>query len=64
MIYYKVIKDSVLDYHTQYETVMNELVTPRERKIKFPTLSDKVFQKVEIKKSRIYWLFGVRFELI
>lgn len=62
MKFYKAVKE-VQDYKTFYETVLGELITEKERAKKFPTLSDKCFQAVEVSKNATYWLFGARFPM-
>ena len=61
MIYYKVIKEKH-DHLTGHTTVMNELLTPRERNTKFRYLMNDCFEEVEISKKNTYINFGVRFE--
>jgi len=62
MTYYRVVKDDVWDYRTGWTTIQNEILTPIERERKFPSLSSKCFEKVEISRARTYWSFGARFE--
>lgn len=63
MKYLRVTKGDVHDRRTSYTTIFNELLTPRERKEMFPTLSDDCFEEVEIDKKNTYTNFGVRFEI-
>ena len=62
MTYYRVVKQDVFDYSTEYTTIKNELLTPKERERKFPSLSAKCFEKVDVSRARTYWFFGSRFE--
>lgn len=62
MKYLRVIKGDVHDRRTSYTTVPNELLTAKERKETFPTLSDDCFEEVEVSKKNTYINFGVRFE--
>lgn len=62
MLYYKVIKEKY-DYFNKNMTVMNELLTLRERNTKFRYLKDDCFEEVEISKKNTYINFGVRFEI-
>lgn len=62
MVYYKVITGDKHDYKTGYTTIKNELVTPRERKMKFSNLPDKYFNIVNVSQKNIYFFFGARFE--
>lgn len=63
--YYNKIRLTRIGHYTQiakYDGVLiaNELYTPRERERLLN--HDKCFEKVEIKKSKIYFFFGARFE--
>lgn len=60
MKFYKAVKE-VQDRKTFYESVLGELLTERERRIKFPTLAEKCFEPVEVSKKATYWFFGCRF---
>ena len=62
MKYLRVVKGDVHDRRTSYTTVTNELLTAKERKEMFPTLSDDCFEEVEVSKKNTYINFGVRFE--
>lgn len=62
MLFYRVKKE-VYDYKTGYTSIENELLTPREKAIKFKVLSDKCFEAVNVSKFKTYWFFGARFEL-
>lgn len=62
MKFYKVVVDEKHDYFTSYTTVINELLTERERNKKFPHLYEDCFQVVEVSKKRTHWCFGCRFE--
>ena len=61
MKYFRVIKEKY-DYFNKNTTVMNELLTPRERNTKFRYLKDDCFEEVEISKKNTYINFDVRFE--
>lgn len=61
MKFYKAIAEKH-DYFTGYTTVINELITQKERDSKFRYLSDDCFIMVEVSKKKIYWFFGARFE--
>ena len=63
MKYYKVVNGDVYDRKTGYCTVLDELVTEKERMRYFPNISNDAFECVNISKSKIYFLFGARFEL-
>ena len=63
MKYYKVIKGDVYDRKTGYITVLEELVTEKERIKYFPNIKNDAFECVRISKSKVYFLFGARFEL-
>ncbi len=63
MLYYRVLKDGIMDFKSGYTTIVNELVTEKEKEKKFPALSEKVFDTVEISKRNVYWSFGARFEI-
>lgn len=62
MKFYKVIKEKH-DYFTGYTTIINELVTERERNTKFRYLNDDCFKTVNVSKKGTYWFFGARFEI-
>ena len=62
MKYYRVVKGNKHDYFTGYTTVIDELLTERERNTRFRYLSDDVFEIVSISKYKTYKLFGARFE--
>lgn len=62
MTYYKVNTGDKHDYKTKYTTIKDELITPKEKRIKFPNISDKYFDIVNISKKNIYFFFGARFE--
>ena len=64
MKYYKAIKDGVYDKETHYSTILDELLTERERKKYFPTLKSEIFECVNISKSKVYTSFGARFEIV
>lgn len=51
------------DYFSGNTTIINELLTEKERNTKFRFLSDSVFEVVEVSKKKIYWSFGARFEI-
>ena len=53
MKYFRVIKEKY-DYFNKNTTVMNELLTPRERNTKFRYLSDNNFSVVEVSKSVLF----------
>ena len=61
MKYLKAIKEQY-DRFTGYTTVYGELVTPRERSIKFRHLPDECFIPVEVKRNNIVFMFGCRYE--
>ena len=63
MKFYKVIKGDVYDRESGYTTVLEELVTEKERRKYFPSVKNDAFECVNISKSKIYFLFGARFEL-
>ena len=46
MKYLKVVKESCWD-----DTILNELLTPKEKKRKFPWLSDEYFEIVEVEET-------------
>jgi hypothetical protein len=60
MKFYKVVREAH-DRKTFFDSYPGELLTERERRIKFPTLSDKCFDVVEVSKKATYWFFGCRF---
>ena len=60
---YKTIKGDIYDRETGYCTVLEELVTERERMRYFPNIPNEAFECVNISKSKAYFLFGARFEL-
>lgn len=62
MKYYKVIKGDKHDYFTGCTTVINELLTPRERHSRFRYLGDDVFEMIEHSRKKTYTCFGCRFE--
>lgn len=62
MKYFRVVKEKY-DYFNKNMTVMNELLTPRERNTKFRYLGDDCFEEVEVSKKNTYINFGVRFEI-
>lgn len=62
MKYFKSVKEDVYDWVTKNEPIMNELLTLKERRLKFPTLDDSCFEEVEVSKKNTYINFGVRFE--
>lgn len=62
MKFYKVVQGDKHDYFTGYTTILNELVTQKERETKFRYLSDDVFSVVDISKKKTFWSFGARFE--
>ena len=61
MKYYRVVRDGVWDANKHYATICGELLTPSERKKKFPHLADDAFERVEIKKTQTFTSFGARF---
>ena len=61
MKYYKATDDKH-DYFTGWTTVKGELLTKRERDTKFRYVADRYFEEVDIPKSRIFTIFGCRFE--
>lgn len=61
MKYHKVVKEKY-DYFSGHTTVMNELLTPKERNALFYHLGDDCFEEVEVSKKNTYINFGVRFE--
>ena len=63
MKFYRVVKDGVHDYFTGNTTVINELVTEKERNTKFRYISDFAFEVVDVSKKNTYWSFGARFEI-
>ena len=63
MQYYQVIKDGVFDHKTGYTTIQNELVTKKERKRCFPTLTDACFQEITLPKTNTFHSFGARFAI-
>lgn len=62
MKFYKVVQGDKHDYFTGYTTILNELVTQRERDTKFRYLADDVFAVVDVSKKNTFWMFGARFE--
>lgn len=62
MKYYRAVAEKY-DYFTGYGTIINELVTAKEKEKRFPHLSGAAFEVVEISKKAIYWSFGARFEV-
>lgn len=62
MKFYKVVRGDVYDYFTGYATILNELVTQRERDTKFRYLKDDVFTVVDVSKKKTFLIFGARFE--
>lgn len=63
MKYFRVVEGDVYDYSTGHTTIQNELLTERERLIRFPCLRDICFEIVEISKAKVYHSFGARFEI-
>lgn len=63
MKYYRAKKKEVHDYFTGWTTVKNELVTEKEKNIRFRYLADSIFEEVEISKKKIFFNFGCRFEI-
>lgn len=63
MKYYKVIKGDIYDRKTQYTTIPNELLTPKERKKMFPSLSNSCFEETEVNKKNTWYGFGGRFKV-
>ena len=61
MIYYRVKPKYDMKRTNDNILIANELYTERERN-EMPKVSDKVFERVEIPESRVYWCFGARFE--
>lgn len=62
MKYYKVVIGDKHDYFTGYTTVLNELLTQKERNTKFRYLQDECFKIVEVSRKKTYIFFGARFE--
>lgn len=62
MKYYRVIKEKY-DYFNKNMTIMNELLTPRERNTMFRYLGDDCFEEVEVSRKKTYISFGARFEI-
>lgn len=62
MLFYRANREAH-DYFTGWTTVENELVTQRERDIKFRYLKDDIFTPVEVSKKKTFWSFGARFEI-
>ena len=62
MRYYKAIKEKY-DYFTGYTTVLNELITQRERDTHFRYLSDDCFEVVEVSRKKTVFIFGCRFAM-
>ena len=56
-------KKEVYDYNTGYALVKSELLTERERRKFFPSLSGNCFEETEVSKKGTYWMFGARFAL-
>lgn len=61
MLYYKP-KREAHDYFTGWTTVLDELLTEKERNRRFRYLPDSVFRKVYVSRKRTYKIFGIRFE--
>lgn len=62
MKYFKVKVGNIYDNKSEYTTIENELCTLRERKNMYPSLPDRVFEKVSMPSSHTHFLFGARFE--
>ena len=62
MKYYKVVIGDKHDYFTGHTTILNELLTEKERHIKFRYLQDNCFKIVEISRKKTHIFFGARFE--
>ncbi len=61
MIYYRVREEFDQRRLPKFDfLIANELYTTRERR-ELP-ISDEAFEKVNVPKTRTYWLFGARFE--
>ena len=62
MKYYRVNRE-VHDMRTFCDSVVREILTMKERKNLFPTIADKCFDTVAIKKTETYVFFGTRFPI-
>lgn len=60
MKYYRVNRE-VHDRLTFCDSVVGELLTVKERKKFYPTISDQCFDTVDVKKTETHVFFGVRF---
>jgi len=61
MKYFKANCDS-FDWATEWPLIKNELVTEKERAVRYPNISNNCFDSVEISKNKTYKSFGLRFE--
>ena len=60
MKYYRVNRE-VHDRLTFADSIIGELLTAKERKNFFPTVSDECVDTVDVKKNETYTFFGARF---
>ena len=63
MKYYRVKKDGLVDLKSGYTTIINELLTEKEKNKKFSTISNVVFDPVNISCRKTFFCFGARFEI-
>ena len=64
MKYYRVREssDNLYDHETEYTTCAHELLTARERKNMFPSIPDRNFEEVTVKRGHTVFSFCARFE--
>lgn len=55
-------KHDAYDYFNKNAIVKDELITMKERDRLYRYISDTCFTEVEIPKSKVFTMFGVRFE--
>ena len=60
MKYYRVNRE-VHDRLTFCDSIIGELLTVKERKLLYPTISDECFDTVSVKKTETHTFFGARF---
>ena len=62
MLYYKALSEK-FDYFSGNTTIVNELLTEKERYKKFAFLPDCCFDRVNVSPKKTYKSFGARFEI-
>jgi len=64
MRYYRVKQNAnnLYDHETEYTTCAHELLTSTERKRMFPSIPDRNFEEVTVKRGHTVFSFGARFE--